>query len=180
MGKDSLPGKDGLPLSIDLSHDTITSGRREQAKIPSSPASDVSRASSQLTVASAISRKPAPPIPKKPTVLSSATDQSMGNTAKSTSRRNQDDARSQQHTDAQPKPDISATLPTPPAQSVRESMPRSPPDIDGPPLPPRRAVSRPSPNGLMDDDDAEGASTIPSLQPQRGQLPRDYQTLNDS
>lgn len=159
METGNITGEHSFPSFTDPTHAAATSIEGNLAKIPSSTASAMSRASSQVSTtsaASAVSRKPAPPVPKKPTVLSSPNDQNLGEAAQAPDSRSQDVTRFRRPMASRPLPNPSASLP----------MPRRSPDIDGPPLPPRGIAGRAGPNALMDDD-ISGASTIPSLQPQR-------------
>lgn len=128
-----------------------------------------SRTSSQSSVgltSSSVARKPAPPIPKKPALLSNRqTSQEI--------RKNEQgrfiSSRSPSGDQTMFNDGVEATSMPPSLRKQQEVYRRQAAVSDGPLLPPRSTgavVS--SPNALMDDDN-EGASTIPSLQPMRRQ-----------
>lgn len=122
-----------------------------------------SRSSSQSSVglmSSSVARKPAPPIPKKPALLSNR-QLSQG------SRKNEKgrfvSSRSPSGDQTTIGDGVKATSQPSPLYGRQAA------ESDGPLLPPRSTGAIVSvPSALMDDDN-EGASSIPSLQPMRRQ-----------
>lgn len=150
-----------LPLSTNL--DLM---REEVA-----PRGGDSKRSSQSSVVSNVARKAAPPIPKKAALLSNRQhiQESMVNEqGKSTSgfplgRQNAFDNSAE-----------TSFPPPPPRNRQQQVYGRRTIEPDGPPLPPRSTGAVvPVSHGLMDDDN-EGASAIPSLQPIRLRNDRAY------
>ncbi len=123
--------------------------------------------SSAVSMSSNTESKAAPPVPKKPALLRSrqhSQESRIYKQAKSTSSR--PPSKGQITVD-----DSAKTGFPPPPQLIRhqEIYRQQATESDGPPLPPRSTSAIvPIPNGLMDDDN-EGASAIPSLQPIRRQ-----------
>lgn len=119
---------------------------------------------------SSVARKPAPPIPKKPTLLTKSSDRQASNESKILGK---DEAKSSRLPAGQERAATrDSRVDLPPRTTGAEAMAsqsdehhqQSPSNVA---LPPRRsrAAAR-NPSGLMDEDD-EGASSIPSLQPIR-------------
>ena len=157
------PTSDGSqPLLLDTNWHSL---RKEVAL--RGPDSRSSSRSSVVSTSSNRARKAAPPIPKKPALLSNR-------------RHNQESRDNAQGDSTSSRPplggnttyrDIAETKFPPPQQSTKQQdvYAQRPTESDGPPLPPRNTGASISiSNGLMDDDD-EGASAIPSLQPMRRQ-----------
>lgn len=131
------------------------------------PNSRSSSQSSVMSMSSNVARKAAPPIPKKPALLSDRQH--------SQESRENEDGKS-----TSPGPlsggqttfgDGAKTSFSPPRQWTKHQdiFRQQATESDGPPLPPRSSGAIvAAPNGLMDDDN-EGASAIPSLQPMRRQ-----------
>ena len=154
-----LPLPDPASSNADPRSAVVGSNGREQAFILPSPASSMSRQSSQGSIksaASAVSRKPPPPIPRKPTILSRPVEQSFDNAAQASGDRSPHATRLKDPMNTRSSADRVAS----------PTMPQRSQGTDGPPLPPRKMAGRPAPIELMDDD-IESASNIPSLQPQR-------------
>ena len=149
---------EGQPLQLDTDRRSL---RKEIA-----PRGPNSRSSSQLLVASISSNathKAAPPIPNKPAVLRDR-HQGSGNNERG------NHASSRPLSGGQTVFNDRANThfpPPPPRNNYQETSRQHATDSGGPPLPPRSnsAVISAS-KGLMDDDN-EGASAIPSLQPMR-------------
>ena len=131
------------------------------------PDSRTSSQSSVVSMSSNVGRKAAPPVPKKPALLSK--------------RKNSQESRNheqEQYTSSRPPARGRTTFgdgartsfPPPPQWTQQQEVPgQQTIGPNGPPLPPRSTNAIVSvPNGLMDDDN-EGASAIPSLQPMRRQ-----------
>lgn len=152
----SFGGNQTLPLEINRK-----SLKREVA-LRGQNSSDSSQ-SSVISMSPDVARKVAPPIPKKPALLS--------NRHHSQECRNNEQGKpksSKPLLGGQPTfgNDMKTTLPPPKQQEIYGRQATEP---DGPPLPPRSTGALLSaPSGLMDDD-SEGASAIPSLQPMRRQ-----------
>lgn len=129
-----------------------------------------SRSSSQSSVvlmSSGMTRKAAPPIPKKPALLSNRQH------SQESGKKEQGNSMSSRPPSGDPTgfgDDVKRTsLPSPLRIKQPEVYRRQVAKSDGPLLPPRSTNAIVSvPNALMDDDN-EGASTIPSLQPMRRQ-----------
>ena len=126
----------------------------------------ISRSSSQSLVASISSNaahKAAPPIPNKPAVLRDR-HQGSGNNE----RRNHASSRPLLGGQTVSIDGANTDLPPPPQRNnYQEASRQYATDSGGPPLPPRsNSAVVSAPKGLMDDDN-EGASAIPSLQPMR-------------
>ena len=120
---------------------------------------------------SAVLRKIAPPVPRKPSLLSRAGDQDPGKHDHSI------------YSSGQKNADSTTTFPSLTSNAETTPLPRRipgtrsfvhdrgtlqsrPPEENGPQLPPRKPADSQSSMGLMDED-VKGASSIPSLQPQR-------------
>lgn len=129
-----------------------------------------SRSSSQSSVvlmSSSTTRKAAPPIPKKPALLSNRQH------SQESGKKEQGNSVSSRPPSGDPNKfgdGVKGTSSPPPLQIQQPKVyRRQAAKSDGPLLPPRSTGARVSiPNALMDDDN-EGASTIPSLQPMRRQ-----------
>lgn len=149
-------GSQNMPLEIN------PKSLRKEVALRGRNSSDSSQ-SSVMSMSSNVARKAAPPIPKKPALLS--------NRHHSQERSNNEQGKSKTSKPplgGQPTfgDDTKTTFPPPKQQHIHG---RQATEFDGPPLPPRSTgaiISAPS--GLMDDDN-EGASAIPSLQPMRRQ-----------
>jgi len=144
-----------------------------------------SRASSQVSTkstTSSMARKPAPPIPKKPALLTRPSDLGISLDVKANAGERSSISRpppaarniSTNGVDPEyPLPPQRMTGAVPTGASGVQQPPRmassmqQPSESDGRLLPPRRTgTGVSSPKGLMDEDN-EGASAIPSLQPTR-------------
>ena len=133
-----------------------------------------SGASSQASTVPASSRKPVPPVPKKPLLLSETSGRRASqNSSNSATDRTAPATRSTVLQRA-PSNDPRARVRPPPQRTTQIPLRPSPQSqqvsaaADGPPLPPRRMnTAAQSADGLMDDDIVGGASSIPSLQPTR-------------
>ena len=147
------------PLPLDTNLDLM---RKEVA--PRGGDSKRSSQSSVVSMSSNVTRKAAPPIPKKPALLSNrqhSQESKVNEQGKSTS---------ESPLGGQNAFDNSAetSFPPPPPQNRQQQVyARRTTEPDGPPLPPRNTGAVvPVSHGLMDDDN-ESASGIPSLQPMR-------------
>ena len=134
------------------------------------------RTMSQTSVASnmssGVSRKPAPPVPQKPPLLSPQQQQQPSDPKNIANRSTKETASSYQQ---QPMSGFNSPskVSNPPFQNLPQ-QPRltQPPNTSvstaGPSLPPRPQAPprQASSMGLMDEDDRDGADNIPSLQPQ--------------
>lgn len=159
-----------LPPTSDGSQPLLLDTNRHSLRKEVTLCGPDSRSSSQSSVVSTSSnraRKPAPPIPKKPALLSN----------RHHSQESRDNAQGTSKSSRPPlggKPtyrDVAETSFPPPQQRIKQQdiYGQRPTESDGPPLPPRNTGASISvSNGLMDDDN-EGASAIPSLQPMRHQ-----------
>ena len=132
---------------------------------------------------SSINRKPAPPVPKKPALLSRPSDQSISTGLHPTNSLNATLSRATSSSKPQSIAEANTIHPPPPRQTtgmstrgatvtgplrqVNGRQQRNIHEEDGPPLP-QRGVGRPVRKAvdLMDEDDG-GAQSIPALQPQR-------------
>ena len=163
-----------LPPPFNPTPNPPMSAGQDSTQVQSSASSQRSRTSSQESGISTFSRKPAPPVPKKPALLSKTSDQNPDQGDRNTDRGGTGTARSPLPNATRSLPTLDATAPplprrTPgrsPVAREQEVFPQRSPEADGPPLPPRRPEGPQNSMGLMDDD-IEGASAIPSLQPQR-------------
>ena len=129
-----------------------------------------SRSSSQSLVASISSnaaRKAAPPIPNKPAVLR---DRQYSQESGNNEHGNHASSRPLSGGQTVFNDGAMTDFPPPPQRNnYQETSRQHATDSGGPPLPPRSSGAIVSaPKGLMDDDN-EGASEIPSLQPMRRQ-----------
>lgn len=150
------------PLPLDTDPDPL----REEVALRG-PNSRSSSQSSLVLMSSNVAHKAAPPIPKKPALLSNRqhSQESRNNgQRKSTSSRPPAGALTAFGGGAK------TTFPPPPQRTKPQGIyGQQAAESDGPPLPPRSTGAIVSVrNGLMDDDN-EGASAIPSLQPMRRQ-----------
>lgn len=142
-----------------------------------------SRASSHASVqssSSSIARKPAPPVPKKPTLLSRPSEGRPSQEARTTE--DLDRLLLKARTSAEVKESnfaAQAPYPPPPRRTAKAHTGLLQLDKNlgrqdsngGPPLPTRPKANSQTSSGLMDEDDS-GASAIPALQPQRPLQPQ--------
>lgn len=147
---------------------------RVQAPVPEPR----SRASSQASTMSTSSRKPVPPVPKKPALLTKSSGRQVSQetgTKRTVStlpppiQRIPSDGPKGAFPPPPRRTSEAAPIPSPRQQPPLVSSFRPlPTDPDGPPLPPRRTSvgDKSCTNDFMDDDN-DGASAIPSLQPTR-------------
>lgn len=157
------PTSDGnQPLPLDINQESL----RKDLSLRE-PSSRNSSRSSVASMSSNVASKAAPPIPKKPALLSNrqhGQESRISEQGKSTSSR--PPSGGLRVFDNGPKTSLS------PAQQrikQQEIYGQQAPEFNGPPLPPRSTGAIVSnPNGLLDDDN-EDASAIPSLQPMRRQ-----------
>lgn len=153
-------GSQRLPPDIDRDP-----SRREVAL--RGPNSRTSSQSSVMSLSSNVARKGPPPIPKKPALLSNPqhSQESRNNIQEmSTSSKPPSEERATFNNVAQ------TSFPPPPRRTRQQHIyGQQATESSGPPFPPRttRAIVS-TPNGLMDDDN-DGATAIPSLQPMRRQ-----------
>lgn len=137
--------------------DTNRHSLREEVA-PRGPNWRSSSQSSVVLISSNIARKAAPPIPKKPTLLS---NREYSQESRNHEQEKPTSSRSPSGGQTTFVDGTKTSFSSPPlyGQQATES--------DGPALPPRSVGAIVSvPNGLLDDDN-EGASAIPSLQPIR-------------
>ena len=153
---------------------------RAQAPV-SEPRSRAPSQTSTMSTASNMARKPVPPVPKKPALLTKPSDRRISQESRQTGAERTVSTTRPPATQRVPSDGPKGAFPSSP-QRTTGGMPRpaprqQPPPVlsprpkptraDGPPLPLRRtSASLPKTNDLMDDDN-EGASAIPSLQPTR-------------
>ena len=148
---------------------------------PSSKSNTQSPSTASVTSStSSITRKPAPPVPNKPALLSTPNrrasqtsrdtvpEQTQNQPLSPTGRQKPPPVAGATTRFSPPPPPRRATGPVAdtqiPLRGVREAVTRS----DGPSLPPRRRRNgEPTNNGLMDEDAGGGGLDIPSLRPQR-------------
>ena len=133
----------------------------------------LSQTSIASNMSSGVSRKPAPPVPQKPPLLSPQQQQQSSDQKTIVNRSTKETASSyQQQSMSGFRPPSKVS--NPPSQIVPQ-QPRvsQPPNnsgytAGGPSLPPRPQAPprQASSMGLMDEDDRDGADNIPSLQPQ--------------
>lgn len=152
-GRNSLrpsPTFDGSqPLPLDANSDSL----REEVTLRM-----CSSQSPAVSTSIDVARKAPPPIPKKPALLSDRqhSQESMVN------RQGKSTPMPPSGGENASDDDVKSSFPPPPQRNGRQAT-----QSDGPPLPPRSTGAIvPVLNGLMDDD-SEGASGIPSLQPMR-------------
>lgn len=169
-----------LPPPFDESQIHSLRPHHDPVRVQTPASEQQSRAASQASTRStesSIARKPPPPIPKKPTLLTRPSNSGSISQNKATTAEKISMSRSPPTiNNASPRLSVSPRQMTGPvstgAYSVQQrpgiaSPAQGPGQVDGPPLPPRRTgTGVASPNGLMDEDN-EGASAIPSLQPSR-------------
>lgn len=130
--------------------------RGAPANVPRSRTS--SQASTTSMASSSVVRKPAPPIPRKPPLLTKFSGRQGSFESKG--------VREERAIPPSMAPRIQSNIPHVEVK-LSTSAQQPPSEFDGPPLPPRRiGAGARSPSELMDEDD-EGASSIPSLQPTR-------------
>ena len=156
----STSSAESQPLQLDTDRRSL---RKEIAL--RGPSSRTSSQSLVASISSNAARKAAPPIPNKPAVLRDRHQESGNNEGrKYASSRHLSGGRTVFNDGA------TTDFPPPPQRNnYQETSRQHPIDSGGPPLPPRSSGAVVSaPKGLMDDDN-EGASAIPSLQPMRRQ-----------
>ena len=158
-----LPNSDETqPFPLDTNRSSLKEGTALRG-----PNSRDSNQLSVLSTSSNVARKAAPPIPKKPALLSN-----RQNTEESTNYEWGTITSSRPPSRGHTTLDDGATTGFPPPQQVTKQQAfygQQATESFGPPLPPRSTGDIIStPNDLMDDDN-EGASAIPSLQPMRCQ-----------
>ena len=172
------PFDPSVKIPFDNSHKggqttTVTPGQKSRTPSLASAASS----------ASTVTRKPAPPVPKKPMLLSkpNSREASISSIDGSSVLARRSTLASREKTVILPPPprrntgtismpESNKKFPASQPTGNRHQQKGSPSDEnDGPRLPPRRATGDLSgSNGLMDEDD-DGARAIPSLQPLRRQ-----------
>lgn len=156
----SLPPKPNHSLSNTLQSAQETPGNIHRPHSPST--SSVASSGS-----STISRKTAPPIPKKPALLSSPSKE-QSPTARSLPKTNSSRATTKPSV---PPPRQASGLSTDgrntimPTRQIISSSPQAPTEHDGPALPPRRAVGSEKSSVKLMDEDGAAVVGIPSLQP---------------
>lgn len=172
-----------LPPAFDETRRHPPRSHRVPTRVQAPATEPRSRAASQTSSAdSSIARKPAPPIPKKPALLTRPSDSGVSLQNKAAAVEKTAMSRSPPAGPKSPSNNPNPRSPPPQRRMTgsmaigaygiqqRPSIPSSTQQsgkFDGPPLPPRRDdTGMVSPNGLMDEDN-EGASAIPSLQPTR-------------
>ena len=162
------------PSPYDPSPNSLMTSDNDHINVQSSAPTPRSRPTSQdsaTSASSAVSRKIAPPVPRKPLLLSGAGDQNPGMHDHKIYSSGQKNAVATTTISSLNSHAGTAPLPrrTPGStSSVRDQrlLPPRPLGGSGPKLPPRNTEDSQSLMGLMDDD-IEGAIRIPSLQPQR-------------
>ena len=157
------------PLSSIRAHESV----RAQAPVPEPR----SRASSQASTKSTSSRKPVPPVPKKPALLTKSSGRQVSqetgikrtvSTLPPPIQRIPSDGPKGAFPPPPRRTSGAAPIPSPRQQPLASSFRPPPTDPDGPPLPPRRtSVGTKSPTTDLMDGDNDGASAIPSLLPTR-------------
>ena len=153
-------GSQSLPLDTNRH-----SQRREVALRGSSSRS--SSQSSVVSMSSNVARKAAPPIPKKPALLS---NRQHGQESSGEEQGKWSSSRPLSGGQMTPGGGGKTSLP-PSLQRTeqQEAYGQQPVKSGGPPLPPRSTGARISVSNEIMDDENEGASVIPSLQPMRRQ-----------
>lgn len=146
------------PLPLDTSQDFL----RQEVVALRGPNSKNSSQSSVGSMTSNLARKTAPPIPKKPTLLSNQQH----------SQESRYNAQGKSRSSRPPSGGINAKpiFPSPPQRiKQQEIYGQRPTESVEPPLPPRNTGATIAVSSELMDSGIEGASAIPSLQPMRRQ-----------